>query len=390
MKARLTDHVIKQHQKQLTNGRATLTDTAVKGFFVEIRRRSATFNLRSSIDGKMRVIKLGCFPELSAEDARQLCLKHKREISVGASADELAKSTKSITLDQFYEDHYLPWYKTYRRASANIVQMYRSNFHLRFGHRQLHSISQTDLKQLTNEMKQLGYAPGSVNTTVVVLRGMLRRADDWGLCRIHHSLHKPPNLLPDTKRHERFLSRDEAQKLQVVLRKRGATPVNLAILFLLYTGARKSEVLNAEWRSINMDRCEWRIPLSKNGQPRTVILSQKAVAILQSARSYQQRHYGKQAKQVSAVFANPQTLLPYHNIWETWKRVRIEADLPDLRLHDLRHSYASTLINAGVSIYEVQKLLGHSHIATTQRYAHLASERLHETVKLLDEQYGRE
>lgn len=73
MKARLTDHVIKQHQKQLTNGRATLTDTAVKGFFVEIRRRSATFNLRSSIDGKMRVIKLGCFPELSAEDARQLC-----------------------------------------------------------------------------------------------------------------------------------------------------------------------------------------------------------------------------------------------------------------------------------------------------------------------------
>ena len=390
MKKQLTDHAIKQHQKQLTERRVTLTDTVVKGFFVEIRKRSATFNLRRSIDGKMRVIKLGCFPELTADEARELCLRHKREISVGASADELAKSSGSITLDQFYEDHYLPWYKTYRRGSANIVQMYRSNFHVRFGHRQLHTIRQADLQQLTNDMKKLGYAPGSVNTTVVVLRGMLRRADDWDVCRIHHSLHKPPNLLPDTKRHERFLSRDEAQKLQAVLEKRGATPVNLAILFLLYTGARKSEVLNAEWRCVDMDRRDWRIPISKNGRPRIVILSTKAVAILQSARGYQQRHYGDQAKQVSAVFANPQTLKPYCNIWETWTRVRSEADLPDLRLHDLRHSYASTLVNAGVSIYEVQKLLGHSNIATTQRYAHLASQRLHETVKLLDVQYGRE
>ncbi|EDM69589.1 phage integrase [Roseobacter sp. AzwK-3b] len=59
-------------------------------------------------------------------------------------------------------------------------------------------------------------------------------------------------------------------------------------------------------------------------------------------------------------------------------------------MHDLRHSYASTLINAGVSIYEVQKLLGHTNITTTQRYAHLASERLHETVKLVDAGYGLE
>lgn len=387
MKTRLTDHVIKQHQKTLTERRVTLTDTAVKGFFVEIRKRSATYNLRSSVDGTMRVIKLGCFPELSAEDARKLCLQHKREIARGASAEDLIKSTRSITLDRFYEDHYLPWYKTYRRGSANIVQMYRSNFHIRFGHRQLHTISQADLKQLTHEMKQLGYAPGSVNTTVVMLRGMLRRADDWGVCRIHHSLHKPPNLLPDTKRHERFLSRDEAQRLQQELERRGPTPVNLAILFLLYTGARKSEVLNAEWRCVNMDRREWRIPISKNGQPRTVILSKKSVAILRSAQAYQQRHY---AEPVDVVFANPQTRKAYANIWETWKRVRAAADLNDVRLHDLRHSYASTLINAGVSIYEVQKLLGHSNIATTQRYAHLASQRLHETVKLVDAGYGWE
>ena len=180
----------------------------------------------------MRVIKLGCFPELTTDQARAICLEHKQRISQGAGADELGKSVKSMTLDQFYHDHFLPWYQTYRRNSANIVQLYRSTYHVRYGHRHLHTICQEDLRKLTKQMQDFGYAPGSVNRTVVILRGMLRRADDWGLCKIHSSLHKPPNLLPDQPRLERFLTRDEAQRLQAVLQKRGATLVNLAILFL--------------------------------------------------------------------------------------------------------------------------------------------------------------
>lgn len=390
MRMKITDKAIKQQQSKLSSGRITLTDAAIKGFFVEIRKRSATFNLRSSVDGKMRVIKIGLFPEVATDQARAICLEHKQRISLGGSADGLGKSVKSMTLDQFYHDHFLPWYQTYRRNSVNIVQLYRSTYHVRFGHRHLQTICQDDLRKLTKEMQDFGYAAGSINRAVVILRGMLRRADDWGICKIHHSLQKPPHLLPDQPSNERFLTRDEAQRLQAVLRKRGNTPVNLAILFLMYTGARRGEVINANWAHINFERREWRIPITKNGRPRTVILSSKSMQILEQARKYQIENYGEQAKHASIVFANPKTLLPYHNIWETWKRVRAAADLEDLRLHDLRHSYASTLINAGVSIYEVQKLLGHTNIATTQRYAHLASERLHETVKLVDAGYGRE
>jgi integrase len=236
-------------------------------------------------------------------------------------------------------------------------------------------------------MKRLGYAPGSINRAVVTLRAMLKRADDWDICRMHSSLKKSPDLLRDTRKLERFLSREEAQRLQTVLRERGPTPVNLAILFMLYTGARRKEVLEAEWQYIDFSRREWRIPITKNGQPRTVILSGKAMEILQQAKDYQERNF---VQPVGVVFANPKTLQPYYNIWETWKRVRAEADLEDVRLHDLRHSFASTLINAGVSIYEVQKLLGHSNVTVTQRYAHLASERLHETIKLVDEGYGED
>ena len=76
------------------------------------------------------------------------------------------------------------------------------------------------------------------------------------------------------------------------------------------------------------------------------------------------------------VFANPETTKPYVSIFCSWNTARTKAGLSDVRVHDLRHSFASLLINSGRSLYEVQKLLGHTQIKTTQRYAHLAPETL--------------
>lgn len=89
------------------------------------------------------------------------------------------------------------------------------------------------------------------------------------------------------------------------------------------------------------------------------------------------------------IFPNPTTGRPYKCLYSTWNVVRTSAGLPDLRLHDLRHSYASTLVNNGVSLYNVQKLLGHNSIKTTQRYAHLSSERLFQSAAVADGTYGK-
>ena len=76
------------------------------------------------------------------------------------------------------------------------------------------------------------------------------------------------------------------------------------------------------------------------------------------------------------LFANPKTYKPIVSIFCAWNTARTKAGLSDVRVHDLRHSFASLLINSGRSLYEVQKLLGHTQIKTTQRYAHLAPETL--------------
>jgi site-specific recombinase XerD len=76
------------------------------------------------------------------------------------------------------------------------------------------------------------------------------------------------------------------------------------------------------------------------------------------------------------VLPNPQTHKPFNTIYISWNTARNRAGMPDLRMHDLRHSFASFLINSGISLYEVQNILGHSQLSTTQRYAHLSQDRL--------------
>lgn len=110
----------------------------------------------------------------------------------------------------------------------------------------------------------------------------------------------------------------------------------------------------------------WRIHTTKLGKPRFVPMSDGVINLLESVP----RHDWEW------VFPNPKTLKPYVSIYYSWDSARCEATLEDVRIHDLRHSYASFLVNAGRSLYEVQRLLGHTQIKTTQRYAHLSHDTL--------------
>jgi len=150
-------------------------------------------------------------------------------------------------------------------------------------------------------------------------------------------------------------------------------------LFLIYTGARKREVLDARWRDIDWAQRSWRIPKTKSGKVRHVPISSGAMRVLEHLRF----RTTEELLDEEAIFANPRTGEPFVSIFYSWNNARIRAGLPEFRIHDLRHSFASYLVNAGRSLYEVQELLGHADIKTTSRYAHLSRERLVAAVEVV-------
>lgn len=150
---------------------------------------------------------------------------------------------------------------------------------------------------------------------------------------------------------------DAAYLLQMVLNLSHTQPA---------TGARLSEALSAKWIDVNRQSKSWRIPAtkSKSGRVRMIPLNDSAIEDLD--------RLGTEDK-FDSLFINLQTKEPLTAVNKVWGRLRVKAGLPDLRLRDLRHQHASFLVNAGHTLYAVQKILGPSDAQVTERYAQLSS-----------------
>ena len=129
---------------------------------------------------------------------------------------------------------------------------------------------------------------------------------------------------------------------------------------LILTGTRKQELLKSQWEDFDFDTRIWRIPMSKSGKARHVPISDSLELLLNSI-----------PKACEWVFANPKVLKSSTSFFYSWDIARCQARLDDARVHDLKHSFANLLVNSGRSLYEVQHILSHSQIKTTQRYAHI-------------------
>jgi integrase len=151
------------------------------------------------------------------------------------------------------------------------------------------------------------------------------------------------------------------------------------ILFLLSTGARLNEALQAKWENIDVERRVWRIPAanSKSGKVRAIPLNDSAVGVLDNLDTKDKFEH---------VFINKQTGQRYKTIQKVWSRLRKAADLEHIRIHDLRHQYASFLVNNGVTLYTTGQILGHSTPKVTQRYAHLSTATLQDAAATASDQ----
>jgi integrase len=214
-------------------------------------------------------------------------------------------------------------------------------------------------------MRQKGYASGTTNRVLILLRYIYNLGRKWRIAGMAENPTLGLSTAPDVQR-DRFLSPEETQRLIVSIQEDENQVAAQAIMLLLLTGGRRNEITQAKWDYVNWERRTLLVPLSKSGKPRTIALNAQALDLLRTIPRTANPH----------IFPSPINGKPSASLFFPWDRIRKRAGLNDVRLHDLRHSYASFLVNQGVSLYVVQGLLGHAHSRTTQRYAHLAQETL--------------
>ena len=383
MNKKLTDTLIRQSINNFKSNRISLSDNKVTGLGVEVRKNSATFYLRINHQSKTTRMTLGRFPDLSVADARKVA-EHKRKQFIQQVHDGILGNSIEMQFDAYYEEHFLPWCQVYRKTYSSHQSMYKNHLKDFFGEMVLSQISSRHIFRFVNELSNKGYSSGFINKTVQHTRSALKRAEELCGAETHTSLYKPFTLLNTSAPRERFLDTTEARRLRDYVEDKHDDPICLLLGFLMYTGARRHEAFTAEWRNIDLERRSWYVPLTKTGKPRYIVLNDRALRIIEHAMRLQRRQYDHRP---DWVFVNPRTQLPYRCIFHRWNKIRTQLKLNDMRIHDLRHSFASTLVNNGATLYEVQKLLGHSRSITTERYAHLANHRLKQAASLIDEAY---
>jgi integrase len=207
-------------------------------------------------------------------------------------------------------------------------------------------------------------APYQGNRVIAVLSKMFNLAEKWGL--------RPDGSNPCrhierfAERHrERMLSAAELGRLGDALAAYSGSPYSVAaIKLLVFTGARLGEVLGLEWDWIDIERGEARLPDSKTGA-KTLHLPPPALAVLADLPRLDGNPYVIVGKRKGASLVN---------LEKPWRAIRKSAGLDDVRLHDLRHAFASVAASSGMGLPIIGKMLGHTQPATTARYAHLASD----------------
>jgi site-specific recombinase XerD len=362
-------------------------DPVLKGFYVDVLASGRkSFRLRYRFNLKLRIVTLGDAAYMPLDDARQAARELLRKAKLGNDPLERPSSVLGPTVASFFLDQYLPYIKSYKRSWVTDDSMMRNHLLPMLGHKHMGAISASDVAVFVDQLRTRGYAPGTCNRALVLLRYGFTLALRWKVAGVTSNPVQEIKNLRDDNKLERFLTNEQMARLMVAVRESDSGMLQHIVLFLLYTGARKREVLDATWADVDWGRKSWRIPKTKSGKIRHIPLSAGAMQLLSTLREMTEQLGGmnsvaKGQLATRHIFANPQTGVPYSSFYYSWDAARKRAGLPELRVHDLRHSFASFLVNAGRSLYEVQELLGHADIRTTSRYAHLSRERLFAAVE---------
>jgi len=358
---------------------AYLWDTSLKGFGLKVTpsgRKVYLVQYRlGGRKGRTRRITIGAHGTLTTEEARAAAKQSLGKVSIGsdpaAEIDKLrADSSMSSLLKKFDEQHIKVRLKS--KSQEDYTRNIRLYIKPNLGHMLVHQVSRQDVARLHHSLRDKPYVG---NRVLSVLSKFFNWCEKFG----YREEGKNPCRFVDKykeKKRQRFLSSTEQDRLNEALVKAKEDGVIseyaiFAIRLLSLTGARLSEILTLKWEYINWETGRLDLPDSKTGQ-KSVYLNEPAKEILRTIiRQVDNPYVICGAKQGGHIV----------NLQKSWRRIRASAELNDVRLHDLRHTFASIAVSGGMSLPLIGALLGHSQPRTTARYAHLASGPLKQAVE---------
>jgi integrase len=385
MRFHLTERFVRSLKTE--SGRSPIfRDDELVGFGVQIRPNGRkSFTLDYVIDGRRRRMFIGDHPDWTITAAREEARRQKRDIDLGldplaARDGRRAAPTVEELIERYIDEHGARLSPDHARDQRNMLRNYVLPA---WGNRKVSDIRTSDVdyllakiakgrarpsKAVTRKKRERALAPPrptpvQANRVGGIIRKMFNLAIRWEL--------RPDNPAaafirnPESPR-ERFLDLKEIARLSEALADHPNQRMANVIRFLMLTGARRGEVLKARWDQFDLNRAVWTKPAATTKQRRLhrTPISGAAVALLRAIRFHV-------ADDCPWVFPGDAPGKPVIEIKRFWHDVRIEAGLEDVRIHDLRHTFASLLVSGGMSLPMIGRLLGHTQVQTTHRYAHL-------------------
>ncbi len=358
-------------------------DSELSGFGLKITPKGRkVFVLQYRLGGRKGVTRrytIGTFGKLTADQARVEAKRLLGEVSRGNDPQDLKSQQRAIPklhelLDSFLEIHVGAKLKPstateYRRAVSLHIKP-------RMKDHPIDTFKRSDISRLHHAMRSNPY---QANRTLALLSKFFNwcevedyRTDNSNPCR-HVKKFKE-------EKRERFLSQDELKRLSDALteieqsgllidddtgnRWMPSPHIIAAIRLLILTGARLSEILTLKWEYVDFDHARIRLPDSKTGA-KTIYLNAPALEVLSQIPRLDKNPFVVCGEKQGAHLVNLQ---------KPWRRIRSVAGIDDVRIHDLRHSFAAVAASSGMSLPMIGALLGHSQPQTTARYAHLAED----------------
>jgi len=368
-KMNLTQNTVDKLSCQSGKVKTDFFDTKINGLMVKVMKSgSMSYYIRYKTNrGKWTEKKLANATTIKLSDARELAQKRLTQIAMGEDPFAQQKALKDVrTVKDFVDQSYLPHAKSYKRSWATDFSLLKNHIIPAIGHLYMDQVKQRHMIDLFSHHRQT-HKPGSTNRIIILCRYIFNCAIRWDVPHIVKNPTKGIDLFQENNQLERYLTAEEAQRLFTELNNSPALMLKYIITMLLLTGARKNEVLQAKWKDIDVEQRVWTVEFNKSGKVRYIPLSDGVLQLLNTIPKVDGCKY---------IFPNRKTGKPFVQIFTAWDTARKKAGLSDVRIHDLRHSFASFLINNGRSLYEVQKILGHTQIKTTQRYSHLSQDSL--------------